>query len=84
METGFCIGDDELGALARVGDRIACPRCGAAHALAHERGHGRGDVDGGVPVYRCGSTSYLAGVGGYLVSVLRHAPRSARRGEVTP
>lgn len=80
MSDFLAIGDDDLGALAQPGDRIVCPSCGKAHEVTASK-NVRTGAAGPLLFYTCGVTPYLAGIGGHLLSDLRHAPRYAGAGE---
>jgi hypothetical protein len=63
----LAIGNDELG--EPLGDTVTCPHCGETHAVVHaESIDGFGNVigRGSVAWYKCGRTSYMAGIGGLV------------------
>lgn len=67
----IAIGNDELG--ATLGDTIVCPVCGARHPIEHGTNPVTGQPSDLLQFYRCGGTSYLAGIGGRAIPPRRNA-----------
>lgn len=65
----FAVGNDELenAEPVRLGDKIICPHCQSEHALEGGVDSKTGEVSDLLMFYKCGKSSYLAGVSGKLV-----------------